>query len=87
MLNGATAAVGVGGTSSSSCKVIEHILRPERKTLFVLWTLSLNGYAEYDQNTIESHKRQGSTICVRRVRAYAYFYWRTLDFGYAYDDT
>ena len=30
---------------------------------------------------------QGSTIGVRDVRTYAYFYWRTHDFGYAYVDT
>ena len=30
---------------------------------------------------------QGSTIGVRRVRMYAYFYWRTHDFGHVYVDT
>ena len=30
---------------------------------------------------------QGSTIDVRRVRTYAYFYWRTDDFGYAHVET
>ena len=28
----------------------------------------------------------GSTIGVRRVRTYAYFYWRTHDFGHVYVD-
>ena len=30
---------------------------------------------------------QGLTIYVFRVRTYAYFYWRTHDFGHAYVDT
>ena len=30
---------------------------------------------------------QGSTNGVRRVRTYAYFYWRTHDFGHVYVDT
>ena len=29
---------------------------------------------------------QGSTIGVRRVHTYAYFYWCTHDFGHAYVD-
>ena len=30
---------------------------------------------------------QASTIGVRRVRTYAYFYWRTYDFGHTYIET
>ena len=30
---------------------------------------------------------QGSTIQVRGVRTYAYYYWRTHDFGHVYVDT
>ena len=30
---------------------------------------------------------QGSTIQVRGLRTYAYYYWRTHDFGHVYVDT
>ena len=29
---------------------------------------------------------QGSTIVVRRIHTYTYFYWHTHDFGHAYVD-
>ena len=42
-------------------------------------------YQELNKNILpDKMPLQGSTIGVRRVRMYAYFYWRTHDFGDEY---